>query len=923
MQTREVWSHGRFCPFYSSAIKEKLKAIRLERWVTVELILWSTVKCFILKKKHLGAKSLISETFCVFIDPSESLYLYPLEEKEMAPKLVSHYHLLLLVLFLSIQLSEQLQFSQSQTLLKVQQLLGYPSALGSFSITSEFCNIEPTQYLTLVCYEDNLTQLHVVGNNEFTSLPQNFSSDTLFATLGSLSSLKVLSLVSLGLWGPLPESIAQLSSLEILNITSNYFNGAIPSQLSVLRNLQSVVLDDNNFHGVIPNWVGSLQGLAVLSMKNNWLSGSLPTSVNGLHTLRVLDLSNNQLSGELPHLHNLENLQVLHLENNTFGPHFPSLPTKLVSLVLRNNSFRLNIPSDLSSFYQLQRLDLSLNGFVGPFPSSLLSLPSINYLDISSNKFTGMLFSNMSCNDDLHFVNLSSNLLKGELPSCLEPKTRVVLYARNCLSNKNQDQNPSDFCSNEALAVRIIPHQQKHKRTTGKAVLVSTMGGVAGGVLIIGVVILVVSRVHKKQVVKIPSRSPEEKAISQVHKEDEDEDEDEVKTTTRSILEHIIKRVPDKHAVKTLTRSIKEHVMSRVNNKRVMRTSARSIIEHVSSVNTAKLLTDARYISETMKMGASLPAYRTFALDELKEATNNFDASCIISEGSHGQIYKGVLSDGMHIAIRSLKIRKRHSPQSYMHHAELISKIRHSHLVSALGHSFECNQDDSSVNTIYLIFEFVQNRSLRKCVSGSCGEKLSWTQRIAAAIGVVKGIQFLHTGIVPGLYSNNLKITDILLDNNHNVKISSYNLPLSAENKRMGSNGTSTGLKGNVRARIKDADKNDVYDIGVILLEIILGRPIMFHNEVGTLKDLLHVSIKTDDIARRSIVDPVVHKECSDESLMTMMEICVRCLSNEPSDRPSVEDILWNLQFAAQVQNSWRRDSNDQRDSPAPSSRET
>jgi len=68
---------------------------------------------------------------------------------------------------------------------------------------------------------------------------------------------------------------------------------------------------------------------------------------------------------------------------------------------------------------------------------------------------------------------------------------------------------------------------------------------------------------------------------------------------------------------------------------------------------------------------------------------------------------------------------------------------------------------------------------------GYSREKISWTRRIAATIGVVKGVQFLHTGIVPGLYSNNLKITDILLDNNHNVKISSYNLPLSAENKRM------------------------------------------------------------------------------------------------------------------------------------------
>lgn len=763
-----------------------------------------------------------------------------------------------------------------------------------------------------------MTQLHVVGNNEFTPLPQSFSSDSLFSTLGTLSSLKVLSLVSLGLWGPLPESISQLSSLEILNISSNHFSGAIPFQLSKLKNLQSLVLDDNNLNDEIPQWFGSFQGLAVLSMKKNWFSGSIPSSVNSLVTLRVLDLSNNQLSGELPNLHNLANLQVLHLENNTLGPHFPSLPNKLVSLVLRNNSLRLGVPPNISSFYQLQKLDLSLNGFVGVFPPSLLSLPSINYLDVSSNKLTGMLFKNFSCNDDLHFVDLSSNLLKGELPSCLRPKTRVVLYAGNCLSSENQGQHPSNFCRNEAIAVNITPHQQEHEsRTTGKAktVFVSSMGGVLG-VLIVAVVILVISQVHRKHVVKTASGLALEHVISQVH------NEDEVKTPKRSIMEHIIRRVPDKQAVKALARSIKEHVKSRVINKRNVRTSTRSIIEHVPSVNTAKLLTDARYISQTMKMGASLPAYRTFALDELKEATNNFDASCFISEGPYGQIYKGELSDGMHIAVRSMKIRKRHSPQTYMHHVELISKLRHLHLVSALGHSFECNQDDSSVNTIFLIFEFIPNRTLRSFVSGSSGEKLSWTQRIAAAIGVVKGILFLHTGIVPGLYSNNLKITDILLDSNHNVKISSYNLPLSVENKKMVSNGTSPGLKGNLQARLKDADKNDVYDIGAILLEIILGRPIMFHNEVGTLKDLLQVSIKTDDIARRSIVDPAVHKECSDESLMTMMEICVRCLSSEPTVRPSVEDVLWNLQFAAQVQNTWKRDSNDHRYSPVPSSTE-
>ena len=56
---------------------------------------------------------------------------------------------------------------------------------------------------------------------------------------------------------------------------------------------------------------------------------------------------------------------------------------------------------------------------------------------------------------------------------------------------------------------------------------------------------------------------------------------------------------------------------------------------------------------------------------------------------------------------------------------------------------------------------------------------LTWTQRIAAAVGIAKGIQFLH--MVAGVYSNNIKITDVLLDQNLAAKISSYNLPLMAE----------------------------------------------------------------------------------------------------------------------------------------------
>lgn len=762
-------------------------------------------------------------------------------------------YLALVIISYSIQHSEQLQSSQANTLFRIQALLKFPSVLSSWNEHTDFCNTEATASVSVVCYDESITQLHIIGDKKVHPLAQNFSTDSFVTTLVRLPSLKVLTLVSLGLWGSLPGKIARLSSLEILNISSNFLYGDIPQEISTMTSLQTLILDDNLFTGRLPEWLNSLQGLAVLSLKNNSMNGSLPNSLGSLGNLRILALSNNHFWGEVPDFSSLKNLQVLDLGNNDLGPLFPQLGNKLVILVLRKNRFSSGIPDDISSYYQLQHLDLSLNRFVGPFPPSLLSLPSITYLNIAGNRFTGKLFSNLSCSAELDFVDLSSNLLIGSLPNCLlSVKDRVVLYDRNCLATGSQNQHPFSFCRNEALAVGILPHRKNHNQSSKAALALGIIGGIVGGIILVGLIFMFIKRVHEKK---------------------------------------LIRTLP-----------------------------TRIMIENASTGYTSKLLSDARYISQTMKLGAlGLPTYRTFTLEELEEATNNFDTSTFMGEGSHGQMYRGQLKDGSLVAIRCLKMKKSHSTQNFTHHIELISKLRHHHLVSALGHCFECYLDDSSVSRVFLIFEYIPNGTLRSWISERrARQKLTWTQRIAAVIGVAKGIQFLHTGIVPGVFSNNLKITDVLLDQNLVAKISSYNLPLLAENiGKVGSGFASGGSKEhNSFIRIDHEDKNDIYDFGVILLEVILGRAFSSANDVNTVKDRLQASITADDVARRSMIDSAILKACSGESLKTMMEICIRCLLKDPADRPSVEDVLWNLQFAAQVQDAWRGESQSGEGSP-------
>ncbi|KAK4282097.1 hypothetical protein QN277_013513 [Acacia crassicarpa] len=771
----------------------------------------------------------------------------------MAEKFYPTKLLIFVTLLLSINHSEQLQSSLPQTLLRIKRLLNFPSALSSWNSSTDFCSPDSDSSQTVVCYEDTITQLHIIADKRASPLPKNFSTDTFFATLARLPHLKVLTLVSLGIRGPLPGKIARLSSLEIVNMSSNFLYGVIPQELSLLSNLQTLILDDNKLSGELPDWLDSLPALTVLSLKNNLFNGSVPDSVGRLENLRILSLSHNHFYGPVPDLRHLTNLQVLEFDDNAFGPQFPRLGTKLVTLVLRNNSFRSSVPAEVTTFRQLERFDISSNSFVGPFHPALLSLPSITYLNISGNQLNGMLFENLTCSSELQVVDLSSNLLTGSLPECLQSKSsdKTVLYARNCLQDINQNQHLLPFCHTEALAVGILPESKKHKDQSKVGLSTGIVSGILGGVALVALVFFIIRRGNVRSSIKNPP--------------------------TRLISESATPKYSSKH------------------------------------------LSDARYISQTMKMATvGLPIYRTFSVEEIVVATNNFDTSSFMGESSQGQMYRGRLRDGFVVAIRCVKMKKRYSIHYFMHHIELISQLRHRHLVCALGHCFEYYLEDSTVSRIFLVFEYVPNGTLRSWISDRRAKKsLGWTQRIEAAIGVAKGIQYLHTGVVPGIYSNKIKTTDVLMDQNLGAKICSYNLPFLSDMGKVEHGTSSSGSKSpSVNRSAKHEDKSDIYNFGAILQELILGRAAKSRNEVDGLRVLFQASIIGDEEARRSIVDAGVRNSCLDQSLRTIMEICTRCLTKDPAERPSIEDVLWNLQFAAQVQDAWRGESQSSEGSP-------
>lgn len=63
----------------------------------------------------------------------------------------------------------------------------------------------------------------------------------------------------------------------------------------------------------------------------------------------------------------------------------------------------------------------------------------------------------------------------------------------------------------------------------------------------------------------------------------------------------------------------------------------------------------------------------------------------------------------------------------------------------------------------------------------------------------------------------------------------------------------------------------------------------------------LQASLESEE-GRRRMVNPTVQATCRNGSLVRVITLMNKCVSPESLSRPSFEDILWNLQYASQLQ---------------------
>ncbi|KAF7114742.1 hypothetical protein RHSIM_RhsimUnG0079200 [Rhododendron simsii] len=220
-----------------------------------------------------------------------------------------------------------------------------------------------------------------------------------------------------------------------------------------------------------------------------------------------------------------------------------------------------------------------------------------------------------------------------------------------------------------------------------------------------------------------------------------------------------------------------------------------------------------------------------FSLSEVLSMTNNFDDELVIGSGGFGNIYKGFIDDGTTIfALKRLKSKSNQGADEFQTEIEMLSNLRHMHLVNLIGY---CDERKEMI----LVYEYTVNRTLADHLykhypfgNGTICQ-LSWMQTMKICIRAARGLDYLHTGIRRGIIRRDVKTTNILLDKDWVAKISNFGLCKVGTTSHSHTH-ISTAVKGTfgyldpeyfLTRRL--TKKSDVYAFGVMLLEVLCGRP--------------------------------------------------------------------------------------------------
>ncbi|XP_021292569.1 rust resistance kinase Lr10-like [Herrania umbratica] len=229
-----------------------------------------------------------------------------------------------------------------------------------------------------------------------------------------------------------------------------------------------------------------------------------------------------------------------------------------------------------------------------------------------------------------------------------------------------------------------------------------------------------------------------------------------------------------------------------------------------------------------LKIEEFLEDYRSlkpsrYSYTDIKRITNQFKEK--LGEGGYGTVFKGRLSTDVLVAVKVLNNFKGNG-EEFINEVGSMSRIHHVNVARLVGF---CADGYKRA----LVYEYLPNESLEKFIFSAKGEGhfLGWDKLQDIALGIAKGIEYLHQGCEQRILHFDIKPHNILLDHNFTPKISDFGLAkLCSKEQSAVSMTAARGTMGYIAPEVLSRNfgnvsyKSDVYSFGMLLLEMVGGR---------------------------------------------------------------------------------------------------
>ncbi|EYU21051.1 hypothetical protein MIMGU_mgv1a022486mg, partial [Erythranthe guttata] len=301
-------------------------------------------------------------------------------------------------------------------------------------------------------------------------------------------------------------------------------------------------------------------------------------------------------------------------------------------------------------------------------------------------------------------------------------------------------------------------------------------------------------------------------------------------------------------------------------------------------------------IEAFLQSNTSLTTIR-YSYSDIRKMTRGFREK--LGEGGYGSVYKGKLRSGHDVAVKLLN-KTRANGQEFINEVATIGRIHHVNVVKLVGYCAERSKRA-------LVYDFMPNGSLEKYLfSKETSNWLSLARKFEIAVGVARGIEYLHIGCNIQILHFDIKPHSILLDDNFTPKISDFGLAksYSTENTAV----TLTAVRGTIgyiapelmnRSIGRVSYKADVYSFGMLLMEMLgLNRGTRHNDNKSSqyfpywIYDHLNEGndIEIGNADKNDYDDDDDDDDNARKMRRKMTIVGLWCIQMSPTDRPSMSE---------------------------------